>query len=69
MTISAIARQVDEATHSMTPKTLPNSLPPVPSFHPEMLPEELRSYVLDVSQRIQCPPEYCAVSALALLSG
>lgn len=69
MTITTIARQVNEATYSMAPKALPNSLPPVPSFNPEMLPEELRSYVLDVAQRIQCPPEYCAVSALALLSG
>lgn len=51
------------------PRPLPESLPEVPSFNPEILPEELRSYIIDVAQRIQCPPEYCAVSALALLSG
>lgn len=59
-------QQVDKVT---PPRALPQSLPEVPSFQPEMLPEELRDYVLDVAQRIQCPPEYCAVSALALLAG
>lgn len=51
------------------PRPLPTSLPPVQRFEPDMLPDELRDYVLDVSRRIQCPPEYCAVAALTLLSG
>lgn len=51
------------------PTALPDNLPPVKAFNPEMLPLSLRSYVMDVSQRIQCPPEYCAVVSLALLSG
>ncbi|MGC3873802.1 YfjI family protein [Halomonas sp. GXIMD04776] len=51
------------------PKPLPDSLPPVPAFEPEMLPVDLCDYVMDVAQRTQCPPEYCAIAALVLLSG
>ncbi|MBS9404930.1 DUF3987 domain-containing protein [Halomonas sp. TRM85114] len=68
MSITTIARQVEEATHAMKPKALPPSLPPVIGFTPEMLPDELRDYVLDVARRLQCPPEYCAVVALVLLA-
>ncbi|MGP9796698.1 YfjI family protein [Halomonas sp. 86] len=51
------------------PKPLPASLSNVPPFDPEMLPESLRGYVIDTSQRLQCPPEYCAVTVLVLLAG
>ena len=51
------------------PRPLPDSLPPVGELSPEMLPDELRDYVLDVAHRLQCPPEYCAVAVLVLLAG
>jgi len=69
MTIAQINRQVSQAADKTKPRPLPNSLPPVNDFSPEMLPDALRGYVMDVAQRLQCPPEYCAVSAMTLLAG
>ena len=50
------------------PRPLPDALPPVPAFEPELLPEAIQSYVLDVSQRMQSPPDYAAVVAVCALS-
>ena len=46
------------------PKPLPNALPPVMPFDPAMVPQSLRSWVMDIADRMQCPPDYVAVSAL-----
>lgn len=51
------------------PKPLPESLSAVTPFDPEMLPESIRAYIMDTAQRLQCPPEYCAVTSLVLLAG
>lgn len=56
-------------TFSLTPKPLPDSLSKVSTFEPEMLPESIRGYIMDTAQRLQCPPEYCAVTSMALLAG
>ncbi len=53
---------------SQPPRPLPDTLPPVPAFEPELLPESIRGYVLDVSQRMQSPPDYAAVVAVCALS-
>lgn len=66
---ASLEDRVSEQLEQKKPKPLPDSLPPVIDFNPEMLPDELRSYVLDVARRLQCPPEYCAVAALVLLAG
>lgn len=57
-----------ELEQHVTPRPLPDALPPVPSIEPEMLPESIRSYVLDVSQRMQSAPDYAAVVAICALS-
>lgn len=51
------------------PKPLPESLSGVAKFDPEMLPLPIRGYIMDTAQRLQCPPEYCAVTSLTLLAG
>lgn len=51
------------------PVPLPAGLPPVNTLLPEMLPDAIRGYVMDVSTRQQCPPDYCAVAAIVALSG
>jgi len=70
MTLAAVqeqsARPVEQAP---APKALPDNLPPVEAFSPEMLPESIRAYVMDVAQRQQSAPEYCAVVALVGLAG
>ena len=50
------------------PQPLPNDLLPVEPFEPEMLPEAIREWVTDVSDRMQCPPDFPAVGAMVALS-
>lgn len=39
-------------------------LPPVPAFDGALLPEALRGWVMDVAQRMQCPPDFPAIGAM-----
>jgi putative DNA primase/helicase len=47
------------------PEPLPE-LPEVPPFSYEFLPGELRAYVQDISERMQCPPEFAAVGTMVM---
>lgn len=49
-----------------TPVPLPDGLPPVAAFDADMLPEPLRDWVLDISERMQVPPDYCAAGAVVV---
>jgi len=46
------------------PQPLPAGLPPVMPFDFYLLPQALHDWVLDVSERMQCPPDYCAATAM-----
>lgn len=48
---------------------LPESRPPVMPLLPDMLPEAIRDYVFDVSERQQSLPDFVAVTAIVGLSG
>jgi putative DNA primase/helicase len=50
------------------PLPLPDSLPPVQAFDPELMPEALRGWVVDIADRMQCPPDFPAVGAVVALS-
>jgi putative DNA primase/helicase len=50
------------------PIPLPVGLPPVASFGPELLPEAFRSWVMDIANRMQCPPDYPGVAAIVTAS-
>jgi putative DNA primase/helicase len=50
------------------PTPLPDSLPPVDAFDPELLPFALRPWVMDIAHRMQCPPDFPAVAALGAVS-
>jgi putative DNA primase/helicase len=50
------------------PTPLPDALPPVDPFDVELLPLALRPWVMDISHRMQCPPDFPAVAALVGLS-
>lgn len=50
------------------PTPLPNPLPPVDAFVADLLPDCLRAWVQDIAERMQCPIDYIAVSAIAALS-
>lgn len=50
------------------PVPLPVGMPPVEPFDMAMLPEALTPWILDISERLQCPPEYPAVGALVTMA-
>ena len=49
------------------PQSLPTGLPPVESFDLAMLPNCLRPWVGDISDRVQCAPDFVAVAAVTAL--
>lgn len=50
-----------------TPEPLPE-LPEVVQFDYEYLPAAIRGYVQDISERMQCPPDFSAVNTYVMLS-
>ena len=48
-----------------TPTPLPASLPPVMPFDPALLPKALRPWIMDIAERLQCPPDFSTVAAMA----
>lgn len=49
------------------PKALPSNLAKVAQFDTEFLPPKLAPWVADISERLQCPPDYVAVTVLTAL--
>lgn len=49
------------------PHALPD-LPPVPKFDLGLLPESIRPWVMDISERLQLPPDIAAIGAVTALS-
>jgi len=49
------------------PKPLPAGLAPVEPFKSEFLPDALAPWVDDIANRLQCPPDYVAVTAVTSL--
>jgi hypothetical protein len=61
---------ISYATGEDAPRPLPLSaaLPPVLPFDTDWLPEPFRPWIADIAERMQCPPEFPAVAAMAALS-
>jgi hypothetical protein len=51
-----------------TPRPIESRLPPVKQLDPDLLPDALRDYVFDVSDRQQSPPDFVAVAGLCGLA-
>lgn len=51
------------------PEPLPTGLPPVAPFQADLLPAGLRGYVMDIAERLQCPPDFPAIGFVTVLSG
>jgi hypothetical protein len=49
------------------PKPLPSGLPPVHPFDLAFMPDALRPWIDDIANRLQCPPDYVAISAIVAL--
>jgi len=50
------------------PTPLPDTLLPVDSFDVQLLPLALQNWVMDIAHRMQCPPDFPAVTSLVALS-
>lgn len=50
------------------PRPLPEGLPAVAPFYDALLPATLRLWVMDIAERIQCPPDFPAVGAMVALA-
>jgi hypothetical protein len=50
-----------------TPEPIQPRLLPVSPFHPQLLPPILRRYVDDVSERMQCPPDFIAAPLIVMM--
>lgn len=50
------------------PLPIPSGLLPVESFDPLLLPLSVRDWVKDISERMQCPPDFTAVGVMVSLS-
>jgi putative DNA primase/helicase len=59
--------QVRQTSVWPDPHPLPNSLLPVAAFDPELAPYETRPWIADICERMQCPPDFVAVSTMAEL--
>ena len=46
------------------PIPLRDELPPVLPFLPELLPSQLRAWVMDIAERMNCPPDIVAIPAM-----
>ncbi len=67
--LRAVAGRDDQVTDGWPESTpLPDGLPPVPEFDYELLPALLRRRVEDISQRMQCPADFPAVTTMVMLS-
>lgn len=50
------------------PKPLPQELPEVAQFDYDLLPVTQRSWVRDISERVQCPPDFPAITVLIAMA-
>ena len=53
--------------HWETPDPLPDALPPVAPFDSALLPDSIRGWITDITDRVQCPPDFPAVGAMIAL--
>lgn len=67
--ILALAEIVSEKIEGWpAPVPLPNQLPPVAPFDADLLPDAIQAWIMDVAERLQCPPDFPAVGAMVALS-
>jgi putative DNA primase/helicase len=66
-----INEAIDPVTEIIASKPMPERLPELPEVAPfdyDFLPAAIRGYVRDISERMQCPPDFAAVNTYVMLS-
>ena len=64
----AVVQAEEPADAWPEPQPLPEGLPPVDPFDAALLPDSIRAWVMDIADRVSCPPDYVAVPAMLALS-
>ncbi|MBP0132438.1 MAG: DUF3987 domain-containing protein [Nitrosospira sp.] len=65
------ASNLNKGANTNTPPALPEPLPALPdvlAFDYSYLPDALRGYVKDISERMQCPPDFAAVGVMVMMA-
>lgn len=77
MNSSSLRERVEQAIEtiemgiSLSKIPIPEALPELPEVAPfdyDFLPDTVRGYVQDISERMQCPPDFAAVNCYAMLA-
>ena len=50
------------------PSPLPGDLPPVEPFNMALLPDAFQTWIADMAERMQCPPDFPAIGAMTALA-
>lgn len=50
-------------------QNIDNPLPPVMPFDARLLPRSFHDWIMDIAERMQCPPDFPAVAAMVALAG
>jgi Protein of unknown function (DUF3987) len=64
---SIAASKRASADYWPTPNPIPRELARVDAFALEFLPERLAPWIVDIATRLQCPPDYPAITAMTAL--
>lgn len=72
--LNAVKKQIENIENTIChttwedPMPLPDGIPPVASLEPDMLPDALRAWIIDIAERMQIPPDFSAAAAIIVLS-
>jgi Protein of unknown function (DUF3987) len=64
---SVVASKRASTEHWPTPKPIPTDLARVDAFALDFLPDRLAPWIDDIATRLQCPPDYPAITAMTAL--
>jgi hypothetical protein len=62
-----VASKLARSEHWPTPKPVPSDLARVDAFALDFLPDQLAPWIDDIASRLQCPPDYPAITAMTAL--
>jgi Protein of unknown function (DUF3987) len=65
--VTALRSKGADSGNWPTPAPLPDGLPPVELFNPDLLPADLRDGIMDIAERLQCPPDFPAATTIVAL--
>ena len=63
--VSSATEKLDAEAGWLDPVSLPSTMPEVIPITPDMLPEALRGWLVDIAERMQAPLDFVAVAAIA----